>query len=110
MAFLIGLLVNAILLSIPIGASLGTMIAIRPFRNERVPETVNENTILEISFCDATHTFHEFSQNKNGVNYTSKWGISCWAGQSQGYHQTIQHHNIKPPSLQELYTNYLLQQ
>jgi hypothetical protein len=70
MAFLIGLLVNAILLSIPIGASLGTMIAIRPFRNERVPETVNENTILEISFCDATHTFHEFSQNKNGVNYT----------------------------------------
>jgi hypothetical protein len=76
MAFLIGLLVNAILLSIPIGASLGTMIAIRPFRDQIVPETTAQDAILEMSFCDATHTFHKFSQNKNGVNYTSKWGIS----------------------------------
>jgi hypothetical protein len=74
MAFLIGLLVNAILLSIPIGASLGTMIVIRPFRNERVPLTESQNAILEMSFCDDSHTFHQFSQNKNGVNFTSKWG------------------------------------
>jgi hypothetical protein len=98
MAFLIGLLVNAILLSIPIGASLGTMIAIRPFRNDRVPLTESQNAILEMTFCDASHTFHQFSQNKNGVNFTSKWGISSFGWQSQGYHQTIQHHNSTPPS------------
>ncbi len=103
MAFLIGLLVNAILLSIPIGASLGTMIVIRPFRNERVPLTESQNAILEMSFCDASHTFHQFAQNKNGVNFTSKWGISSSPEQSQGYPRTISHHNRTPS--QELHTN-----
>jgi hypothetical protein len=69
------LIVNAILLSIPIGASLGTMIAIKPFRNEIVPITKEQNAIIQMSFCDDTHTFHQFAQNKNGVNYTSEWGI-----------------------------------
>lgn len=76
MSFLIGLIVNGILLSIPIGASLGTMLAIRPFRNEIVPLTTAENAIVQTSFCDDSHTFHQFSQNKAGVNYTGEWGRS----------------------------------
>lgn len=82
MSFLIGLIVNGILLSIPIGASLGTMLAIRPFRNEIVPLTTAENAIVETSFCDSTHSFHQFAQNKNGVNFTGEWGrysIFGWA-------------------------------
>lgn len=70
MSFFIGMIVNAILLSIPIGASLGTMIAIKPFRNERVKPPVEQNAIFETTYCDSSHEFHQFAQNKNGVNYT----------------------------------------
>jgi hypothetical protein len=72
MSFFIGMIVNAILLSIPIGASLGTMIAIKPFRNERVKPPAEMNAIFETTYCDSSHEFHQFAQNKNGVNYTSE--------------------------------------
>lgn len=79
MSFFIGMIVNAILLSIPIGASLGTMLAIKPFRNEIVQRPKDNNAIIQTSFCDDTHEFHQFSQNKNGVNFTSEWGNpSVW--------------------------------
>ncbi|KAH8759145.1 concanavalin A-like lectin/glucanase domain-containing protein [Hyaloscypha finlandica] len=70
MSFFIGMIVNAILLSIPIGASLGTMIVIKPFRNERVKPPAEMNAIFQTTFCDSSHEFHQFAQNKNGVNYT----------------------------------------
>ena len=67
MGLLIGLIVNAFLLSIPLGASLGTLFWIRPFRNEIIPEPKDFNHILTTTICDE---FHEFAQNKMGLNYT----------------------------------------
>jgi hypothetical protein len=69
MGLLIGLIVNSILLSIPIGGSLGALFAIRPFRNEIVPEPVDYNHIIVTSICSE---FHEFVQNKMGLNYTGE--------------------------------------
>jgi hypothetical protein len=69
MGLLIGLIVNAVLLSIPIGGTLGTLFRIRPFRNEIIPEPKDVNHIIVTSVCNE---FHEFAQNKIGVNYTSK--------------------------------------
>jgi len=70
MSFFIGMIVNAALLSIPIGASLGTMIAIKPFRDDIVPIATLNDAIIQMTYCDATHTFHAFAENKNGVNFT----------------------------------------
>lgn len=69
MAFLIGLIVNLILLSIPIGATLGTLFGIRPFENERQPEEKDLNALVIQSFCNE---FYEFAQNKIGQNYTGE--------------------------------------
>jgi len=91
MSFFIGIIVNAILLSIPIGASLGTMIAIKPFRNDIVPIATLNDAIIQMTYCDATHEFHAFAENKNGVNFTGEWGPSdpsVWG--ARGYHDT--HH------------------
>lgn len=70
MGFFVGLIVNTVLVTVPIGASLGTLFAIRPFQNERkLPENVIDyNEILTGSICGE---FHEFAQNKQGNNYTS---------------------------------------
>lgn len=100
MSFFIGMIVNAALLSIPIGASLGTMLAIKPFRNDIVPlETLND-AIIQMTYCDATHDFHAFSENKNGVNFTSEWGPDPFRG-ARGY--DITNLNI-PPFSQKLTT------
>jgi hypothetical protein len=86
MSFFIGMIVNAALLSIPIGASLGTMIAIKPFRDDIVPIATLNDAIIQMTYCDATHTFHAFAENKNGVNFTSEWGRSFSWG-VRGYHR-----------------------
>jgi hypothetical protein len=74
MGFLVGLLVNIVLLSIPIGSTLGTLFKIRPFENERKPEDKPEekahNALLTELLCVE---FHEFAQNKFGVNYTREF-------------------------------------
>jgi hypothetical protein len=64
MGFIVGLIVNVVLLSIPIASTLGTLFGIRPFENEREPIL---NALVTTSLCDE---FHEFAQNKNGTNYT----------------------------------------
>lgn len=69
MGFLAGLVVNIVLLSIPIGSTLGTLFRIRPFENERKPEERDLNALVVKSLCDE---FHEFAQNKIGLNYTSE--------------------------------------
>jgi hypothetical protein len=75
MGLLIGLIVNSILLSIPIGSSLGALFAIRPFRNEIVPEPVDYNHIIVTSICGE---FHEFTENKMGLNYTGElWDMDA---------------------------------
>jgi hypothetical protein len=83
MGFIIGLIVNGILLSIPIGATLGTLFGIRPFENEREPILQDLNQIVITSLCDE---FHEFAQNKNGFNYTCElWDMissSIWLGKA----------------------------
>lgn len=68
MGFLVGLIVNVVLLSIPIGSTLGPLFRIRPFENERKLEEKDYNALVMKSFCNK---FHEFAQNKIGVNYTS---------------------------------------
>ncbi|KXJ86554.1 concanavalin A-like lectin/glucanase domain-containing protein [Microdochium bolleyi] len=69
MGFFVGLIVNTVLVLVPIGASLGTLFAVRPFQGERrVAQTVVDyNQILKGSLCGE---FHEFAQNKKGNNYT----------------------------------------
>jgi len=67
MGLIIGLIVNSVLLSIPLGGSLGALFAIRPFRDEIVPIKVDTNHIIETSICSGD--FHLFAQNKNGLNY-----------------------------------------
>jgi hypothetical protein len=83
MALLVGLIVNAVLLSIPIGATLGALFGIRPFENERPPEEKDLNALVIQSFCDE---FHEFAQNKIGQNFTCElWDmipLSIWLGMS----------------------------
>ncbi len=72
MAFLIGILVNSILISIPIGATLGTLFGIRPFEGDRAPIPVApaaNDTLLVQSLCDE---FHFFAQNKIGQNFTGE--------------------------------------
>ena len=81
MGLLIGLIVNAVLLSIPIGGTLGTLFGIRPFRNEIVPLPRDFNHVLATSACNE---FHEFAQNKMGLNFTGElWvtiPLSFWLG------------------------------
>ncbi len=83
MGFLVGLIVNVVLLSIPIGSTLGPLFRIRPFENERKPEEKDHNALVMKSFCNE---FHEFVQNKIGLNYTSElWDmipLSIWLGMS----------------------------
>jgi hypothetical protein len=83
MGFLVGLIVNVVLLSIPIGSTLGSLFGIRPFENERKPEEKDHNALVMKSFCNE---FHEFAQNKIGLNYTSElWDmipLSIWLGMS----------------------------
>ncbi|KAH0564753.1 hypothetical protein GP486_001862 [Trichoglossum hirsutum] len=67
MGFLVGLVVNVALLSVPIGSTLGTLFKIRPFENERKPEEKPHNTLITNSSCSE---FHEFALNKIGLNYT----------------------------------------
>lgn len=67
MGFIIGTIVNFILLSIPIGASLGTLLAIRPFRGDRESPKVDLNGFVTTALCNP---FHQFAQNKNGQNFT----------------------------------------
>ncbi|KAI9783336.1 MAG: hypothetical protein M1839_003870 [Geoglossum umbratile] len=67
MGFLVGLIVNVVLLSVPIGSTLGALFRIRPFENERKPEEKVHNARVTKSFCNE---FHEFAQNKIGLNYT----------------------------------------
>ncbi|KAJ1322976.1 xyloglucan-specific endo-beta-1,4-glucanase [Microdochium nivale] len=69
MGFFVGLIVNTVLITVPIGASLGTLFAIRPFQNERklAENVIDYNEILTGSMCGE---FHEFAQNKQGNNYT----------------------------------------
>jgi hypothetical protein len=81
MGFLVGLIVNVVLLSIPIGSTLGPLFRIRPFENERKPEKKDHNALVMKSFCNE---FHEFAQNKIGLNYTRElWDmipLSIWLG------------------------------
>ncbi|KAH7025064.1 concanavalin A-like lectin/glucanase domain-containing protein [Microdochium trichocladiopsis] len=70
MGFFVGLIVNAVLIGVPIGASLGTLFGVRPFQNERkVAPTDPErfDHILTGSICGE---FHEFALNRLGNNYT----------------------------------------
>lgn len=87
MGFLAGLIVNAVLLSIPIGSTLGSLFGIRPFENEREPEEKDHNAVVMKSFCNE---FHEFAQNKIGLNYTGElWDmipLSIWQGMSASCH------------------------
>jgi hypothetical protein len=69
MGFFVGLVVNIVLLSIPIGSTLGTLFGIRPFKNERKPEEKDLNALVMKSLCDE---FHEFAQNTIGLNYISE--------------------------------------
>jgi hypothetical protein len=69
MGLIIALIVNLALLSVPIGSSLGALFAIRPFRNEIIREPEAQNNIIPIAKCGE---FHEFIQNKNGLNYTGE--------------------------------------
>lgn len=69
MGLFIGLIVNVVLLSIPIGGTLGTLFAIRPFQSERKPIEKELNSVITKSFCNE---FHEFAQNKNGQNFTGE--------------------------------------
>jgi hypothetical protein len=69
MGLIIALIVNLALLSVPLGSSLGALFAIRPFRNEIVREPESQNNILPVAKCGE---FHEFVQNKNGLNYTGE--------------------------------------
>lgn len=75
MGFIVGLIVNAALLSIPIGGTLGTLFGIRPFENERVPEVIEHNGVSAQSVCNDLHDFHLFAQNKVGLNYTGEFYI-----------------------------------
>ena len=76
MGFIIGLIVNVVLLSIPIGSTLGTLFGIRPFENDRQPVAKDLNTLVTNSFCDE---FHAFAQNKIGQNYTCKlWDMNSF--------------------------------
>jgi hypothetical protein len=70
MGFIVGLIVNVVLLSIPIASTLGTLFGIRPFENEREPIAVDLNALVSTALCDE---FHEFAQNKNGFNYTREF-------------------------------------
>ena len=83
MGFLVGLIVNVVLLSIAIGSTLGPLFRIRPFENERKPEEKVHNALVMKSLCNE---FHEFAQNKIGLNYTSElWDmipLSIWLGMS----------------------------
>jgi hypothetical protein len=69
MGLLMGLIVNVVLLFVPIGSTLGTLFSIRPFRNEVIPEPKDINHVITTSVCNE---FHEFAQNKMGLNYTGK--------------------------------------
>jgi hypothetical protein len=69
MGFIVGLIVNAVLLSIPLAGTLGTLFGIRPFRNDIAPITVDLDALVTKSLCDV---FHEFAQNKNGQNFTGE--------------------------------------
>lgn len=69
MGLLLGLIVNALLLSIPIGSTLGTLFKLRPFRNDIIQQPKDHNHIIVTSACEE---FHEFAQNKIGVNYTGQ--------------------------------------
>lgn len=83
MGFLVGLIVNVVLLSIPIGSTLGSLFRIRPFENQRKPEEKDNNALVMKSLCNE---FHEFAQNKIGLNYTGElWDmipLSIWLGVS----------------------------
>ena len=68
MAFLVGVFVNAILVSIPIGATLGVLFAIRPFEGER-SDFLRSSGLVTQTFCDE---FHTFLQNNDGQSYTCK--------------------------------------
>lgn len=70
MGFFVGLIVNFVLITVPIGASLGTLFAVRPFQNERKAAEVGDqwNQVLKGSICEE---FHEFVLNTRGNNYTS---------------------------------------
>jgi hypothetical protein len=73
MGFILGLIVNAVLLSIPLAGTLGTLFGIRPFENDRIPIAVNLDALVTKSLCDV---FHEFAQNKIGQNFTGEsWDI-----------------------------------
>ena len=71
MGFFVALFVNSILLSVPIGATLGVLFAIRPFDGER---RVHPNSVMPglvtATVCDEWHTF---VQNKEGQNYTREF-------------------------------------
>ena len=69
MGFLIGLIVNFALLSIPLGGTLGALFGIRPFESERKPLPVDLNALVVKPVCKQ---FNEFAQNKIGFNYTGQ--------------------------------------
>lgn len=83
MGLFVGLIVNAVVLSIPIVSTLGALFRIRPFENEREPVQKDLNALVVQSF---RNEFHEFAQNKIGQNFTCElWDmipLSIWLGMS----------------------------
>jgi hypothetical protein len=71
MAFLLGILVNSILISIPIGATLGVLFKIHPFEAEYRPLEKIPGLITE-TICNE---FHAFVQNNQGQSYTCEYLI-----------------------------------
>jgi len=68
MGFFVGVFVNAFMVAIPIGATLGVLFKLHPFHADR-KVVVETSGIITQTSCDE---FHTFLQNKQGLNYTCK--------------------------------------